>query len=289
MPSTRTAPHPRIARRGTFRYRAMTRTRSAGATRATTRRFWPTAGATNAQKNAIAPRPPRRHHPARQGHSCLPQAFCPPRRSVIFKPARLSNTPRVDHNGHGTAKRSGSTASAGPHRRNSSLPCGSTPTRCDVTRRGTRAARLSARARHRRRTPFSPSSSALRHRAPRPSSSPHPFPRAPTPGGPDVCHHSVPDHRATPPTPQPRPDHGAPPHAAPPTVPVECGDCRSAAARIGRRHGESAPCAPCCRPAGRTRRADGFCRAEILTHTGLSHSWSPSTPAATTPETIANA
>lgn len=35
-----------------------------------------------------------------------------------------------------------------------------------VTRRGTAAARLSARARHHRRTPFAPSSSALRHRAP---------------------------------------------------------------------------------------------------------------------------
>lgn len=52
-------------------------------------------------------------------------------------------------------------------------------------------------------------------------------------------------------------NRGAPRSAAPLTVPVECRDYRSVAPHIGRRHGASAPCRPCCRPASRQRRAGG--------------------------------
>ena len=61
------------------------------------------------------------------------------------------------------------------------------------------------------------------------------------------------------------------------------------ATHIGRRRDASAPSAPCCHPAGRTDVLMGFCCRRDLDAHRLSHSWSPSTPAATTPDTIANA
>ncbi|TDY06025.1 hypothetical protein BCL50_2337 [Mycolicibacterium litorale] len=218
------------------------------------------AGATSAQNNAIAPRPPRRHRAARQGHSCLPQAFCPPRRSVLQAcaleqhAARRSQRPR-----HGET--------IGRHRicRARTARVSALLVLFDANTVRRRATRYSCSAAKRPRATPPPHTLPARHcdtarqtiqlAAPAPT-------RTGSRGALTYVTTAWPDHRAA-----PRPHHGAPPPAASPTVPVEYRDRRGVATHIGRRRDASAPSAQCCHPAGRTDVLMGFCcRRDLDAH-----------------------